>query len=266
MLSAESQNGGCCMTTLLAFLLLLQTGSTKESPFDGTWIIDSAATQLPNKPTVFLLANGVFGPAGQQIKADGTDQKVPETGYWDTLSVRIIDDRSVEVISKKAGKVMFTELDTVSADGNMLTQKVKDTTEAQTVAIETLSKRLEKGPDGSHALSGLWLAYKVNRSQNGSVITYRCTPDGFSARTSLGEGFNAKFDGNFYPVEDDPAHTMVMLKLLSLNTIEQTAKRNNKIVGVLRLTVEPDGKTIHATYENKEDNTTTRSEMRKQPQ
>ena len=252
------------MKILLAFFLLSQSGLTTQSPFDGTWIIDTTSTQLPQKPTVFLLAKGMFGPAGQQIKADGTDQKVPETGYWDTVSVRIVDHRTVEMISKKAGKVMFTEVDTVSADGKMLTQVVKDTTEAQAVTIETVSKRLEQGPAGSHVLSGSWQAYKVNKSKNGSIITFRCTVGGFSAETPLGEKFDAKFDGNFYPVEDDPAHTMVMLKLLSPNMVEQTAKRDGKIVGVLRLTVARDGKTIHATYENKEDNTTTRSEMRRQ--
>jgi len=57
---------------------------------------------------------------------------------------------------------------------------------------------------------------------------------------------------------------MVLLRLLSANTVEQTNKRDGKVVGVLRLTVAPDGKTIHATYENKENDTTTRSEMRKQ--
>ena len=84
-----------------------------------------------------------------------------------------------------------------------------------------------------------------------------------SAETPLGENFDAKFDGNFYPVEDDPAQTMVMLRLLSPNTVEQTTKRDGKVVAVLRLTVAPDGKTIHAAYENKENGTTTRSEMRK---
>jgi hypothetical protein len=134
----------------------------------------------------------------------------------------------------------------------------------QAVTIETVSKRLEQGPNGSHPLSGSWQAYKVNKSKNGSIITYRCTADGFSAATPLGEKFDAKFDGNFYPVEDDPAHTMVMLRLLSPHTVEQTNKRDGKVVGVLRLTVAPDGKTIHAAYENKENDRTTRSEMRKQ--
>ncbi len=58
---------------------------------------------------------------------------------------------------------------------------------------------------------------------------------------------------------------MVSLKLLNANTVEQTSKRDGKVVGVLRLTDAPDGKTIHAVYENKDDNATRAWEMQKQP-
>jgi len=254
------------MKKLIVLLLLSPVASLAQSPFDGTWIIDSSTTKLPQKPAEYLLAKGMFRWEGMEIKADGNDQKVPETGYWDTVSVRIVDDHTVEIITKKAGKTMFTEVDTVSPDGNTLTQIVKDTTEAQAVTIETISKRADQGPAGSHVLSGSWRAYKVSRSQNGSIIKYRCRADGFSAETPLGEKFDAKFDGKDYLVEDDPAHTMVSVKLLGSNTVEQTNKRDGKVVGVLQLTVATNGKTIHATYENKEANTTTSFEMRKQPQ
>jgi hypothetical protein len=129
-----------------------------------------------------------------------------------------------------------------------------------------LQERVERGPAGSHALSGSWQAYKTSKSRNGSIVSYRCTADGFSAETPLGEKFQAKFDGRDYLVEDDPAHTMVSVKLLSPSTVEQTNKQDGKVVSILRLTVAPDGKTIHATYENKEDHTTTSHDMRKQPQ
>jgi hypothetical protein len=43
------------------------------------------------------------------------------------ISVRILDDHTVEIISKKAGKTMFTEVDTVFPDGGTFTQVVKDT-------------------------------------------------------------------------------------------------------------------------------------------
>jgi len=252
------------MKTLLALLLLSPIASLAQSPFDGTWIIDSNKTQLPQKSAEYLLANGKFQWAGTEIKADGTDQKVPETGYWDTVSVRVLDDHTVEIISKKAGKIMFTEVDSISRDGAALMQVVKDTTEAQTVTIETRSKRVAPGPAGSHVLSGSWRAFKISRSENGSIIKYHCTADRFSAETPLGEKFDAKFDGKDYLVEDDPAQTTVSVKLLSPNTVEQTNKRAGKVVSVLRLSVAPDGETIHATYEDKEANTTTSSDMRKQ--
>jgi hypothetical protein len=57
---------------------------------------------------------------------------------------------------------------------------------------------------------------------------------------------------------------MVSVKLLRPNMVEQTNKRDGKVVGVLLLTVALDGETIHAAYENKEDSTTTHLEMRKQ--
>jgi hypothetical protein len=82
------------MKALLAFLFLFQSGPTERSPFDGAWIIDSAATQLPQTPLVLLLANGMFGLPGQQNNADGTDQKVPATGYWSTIRMRVVDERT----------------------------------------------------------------------------------------------------------------------------------------------------------------------------
>jgi hypothetical protein len=59
---------------------------------------------------------------------------------------------------------------------------------------------------------------------------------------------------------------MVSVKLLSSNIVEQTNKRDGKVVGVLRLTVAPGGETIRATYENKEANSTTGYVMVKQLQ
>lgn len=259
------------MKILLVLLFLSPAATLAQSSFDGTWIIDSSATQLPKKPAIYAVVEGMFRCSGScigntEVKADGREHEIAESAYWDTESVRIVDAYTIEIITKKAGKTLFTETDTVSPDGGTLTQLVRDTTEAEAVTIETLSKRVEQGPAGDHLLSGSWQAYKVNRSKNGSTITYRCTADGFSAETPLGEKFHAKFDGKDYLVEDDPAHAMVSVKLLSPDTVEQTNKRDGKVVGVLRLTVAPDGKTIHATYENKEDNATTSQEMRKQSQ
>jgi hypothetical protein len=157
------------------------------------------------------------------------------------------------------------EFVSVSADGSTLTQTVKDTTEADTVTIETLARRVDKGPPDAHAISGSWRAYQTNRSSNGSLITYKCSKEGFSGETPLGEKFFAKFDGKFYPVEDDPGQTLVAAKLVNANTVELTHKRKDKIVSVARLSVAPDGRTLHVLFENKDAGTTTTFDFHRQP-
>jgi hypothetical protein len=57
---------------------------------------------------------------------------------------------------------------------------------------------------------------------------------------------------------------MVSVKRIDNRTIEETDKRDGKVEGVLRLKVSPDGKTIHAVYENKRQGTTTSWKMEKQ--
>jgi hypothetical protein len=255
----------------LLLSILLSTGTAfAQSPFDGTWVIRADTIPLPQTPEAIAFVNGTFSCAGCiediKIKADGRDYKVAvaDPAYCDTASVRALDSRTVEIVIKKAGRTMFTETDAVSADTNTLSQIVKDTTESQTVTIETTASRVKPIPAGSHTVSGSWRVIKYARSKNGSTINYRCTPDSFSAATPLGEKFDAKFDGKFYPVEDDPGHTMVAAKLVSPNTVILTSKRNRKVAGILRLSVAGDGKTIHVTSETKDGNVVSTYEMEKQ--
>jgi len=239
---------------LLLALFLLSSNARSQSPFDGTWVIDTGKNEnlSSEKPRVLSVADGVFREGDRQIKADGSDQNVPATGYWDTVSVRILDDRTVEVVSKKAGKPMFTETDTVSADGNTLTKVMKDTTEAEAVTFESDFRRIAPAPAGAHAVSGSWQVFKESRSENSTIIKYKCTSQGFTAETPSGEKLEAKFDGKLYEMEDDPGHTMVSVKLINPYTVEQTNVRDGKIAFIVTLEVTPDGRSIHATLRSKE--------------
>ena len=159
---------------------------------------------------------------------------------------------------------MFIETYTVSADGNTLTQVVKDMTASRIGTFENLHKRVAPAPPGAHILSGTWQVSKQSAKEQVS-ITYKCRSDGFSAVTSLGEGFDAKFDGKFYLMEDDPGRTMVAVKRINANTVEMTNQRDGKIVFVVRLEVTPDGKTIRATSESKEDGSVKKWELERLP-
>jgi hypothetical protein len=254
------------MKRLILLVLLSPAIAHSQSPFDGTWLFTAP---LPSKPAVYSLAKGVFRCSGclpnMEIKADGDDHKVAETDYWDTVNLQVMDAHTVVFIAKKTGKTMFTEVDAVSPDGDSLIQLVKDTTEAQTVTIETRNRRIGKQSAGSHAISGSWRAYKTNRSRNGSISQYKCTAEGFSSETPLGEKFNAKFDGKDYPVEDDPGGTMVSAKLLGPDTVELTSKRNGQIVSIKKMSVVRGRTSIHVVFKNADGETVTTFDLKKQP-
>jgi hypothetical protein len=123
---------------------------------------------------------------------------------------------------------------------------------AEAVTFESVFRRIAPAPPGAHVLSGSWQVFKLSRSENSTIIKYKCTSQGFSAETPLGEKLDAKFDGKLYQMEDDPGHTMVSVKLINPHTVEQTNVRDGKIVFIVTLEVTHDGKTIHASSKSKE--------------
>lgn len=257
------------MKKLLALLLLSPAMLLAQSPFDGTWMTKLDTAQFPKKPNRYLLNKGMYECSSCvpkfNVKADGTDQKVTGHPYYDTVAVKVVDDHTVELTQKKDGKTMFSGTDTVSSDGNTLTTKFTDQTEDKPVTGEVTSTRVSKGPGGSHAVSGSWRTDKVNSvSDNGLLVTYEGTQDGLKMSDPNGESYDAKFDGKDYPVEGDPGHTMVSLKRIGNDTIEETDKRNGKVVGIAKMTVSSDGKWITVEFTDKERGTTTTYKMEKQ--
>ena len=73
---------------LLLAPCLFSAEARSQSHFDGTWIIDTGKNEnlASERPRVLSVLDGVFREGDRQIKADGSDQKVPATGYWDSES------------------------------------------------------------------------------------------------------------------------------------------------------------------------------------
>jgi len=254
---------------LLAAVLLASATLFAQSPFDGTWMTKLDTAKFPTKPDKYSLTNNMYEcltcVPKVAVKADGNDQKVTGHPYYDTIAVKVVNASSVEIIQKKDGKVMYTDTATVSSDGNMLNDKFADMTGTQPVTGEVTSTRVGPAPAGAHALSGAWRTSKVNSvSSNGLTVTYKGTADGLKMSDPNGNSYDAKFDGKDYPIQGDPGHTMVSLKRIGNDTIEETDKRDGKVVGVNRMTVSKDGKSISVEYTDKQHGTTTTFTMEKQ--
>jgi hypothetical protein len=254
---------------LLPLVLLASATLFAQSPFDGTWMTKLDTAKLPAKPRQYSLNNNMYEcltcVPKVAVNADGSDQKVTGDPYYDTIAVHVVNASSIEIIRKKDGKVMSTNSETVSPDGNTLNQKFTDTTGTQPVTGEVTSTRVSPGPAGSHAVSGSWRTSKVNTvSSNGLTVTFQGTADGLKMSDPNGNSYDAKFDGKDYPIQGDPGHTMVSLKRIGNDTIEETDKRNGKVVTISRMTVSQDGKSIQVEYTDKEHWTTTTFTMEKQ--
>jgi uncharacterized Zn-binding protein involved in type VI secretion len=231
--------------------LLMPSVVMAQSSFDGTWKIDVSKAQMPKKPDVLLLQNGMYecktcAPA-ITIKADGDDHPVTGHPYFDTMALKVVDDHTVEETQKKAGKVVATSKTVVAADGKTATFEFNDSsdTNAAPVTGNGTMTRVAAGPKGSHAISGSWRTTSYgNVSDNALTFTYKVDGDMLSMTSPTGQSYNAKLDGPDAAYAGDPGTTTVSVKKLGKNGIEESDKRNGKVISVAKMTVSADGKTM----------------------
>jgi hypothetical protein len=228
-------------------VLWAPASSLAQSPFDGTWRTNLDQSKLSPKPYVFSVDKGMYNCSSCSpkigVKADGQDQ--PVTGQpYDTINVREVDPKTIAVTTKKNGKTVAEQTRAVSDDGKTLT--VKNTSHPansdQTVTGEATYTRIGKAPAGANAASGSWRIDKVKQSENGLRTTYKAGSDGLSMSAATGESYTAQLDGKDYPVKGAYTYNSVSLKRIDDHTVEETDKRDGKVVAVSKMSVAPDGK------------------------
>ena len=237
-------------------MLLMPALLSAQSPFDGTWRTNLEQSKLSPKPIVFSLQNGMYDCSSCSpkihVKADGQDQSVSGQPY-DTISVREVDSKSIEFATKKGGKAEFEQTRTVSDDGNTLTVKTTSHPQNsdQVVTAEATFSRIGKASAGANGTSGSWRIGKINESENGVTTTYKGDGDELSMSTPTGESYTAKLDGKDYPVKGAYGWDSVSLKRVDDRTIDETDKRDGKVVTVSKMTVSPDGKKMTSVVTSK---------------
>lgn len=255
---------------LLTTLLMPALGLAQNA-FNGTWKIDLNQAELPKKPDAFLLRDGMYHcktcVPPIDVKADGQDHKVSGHPYYDSVSVTVVDDRTIQETDKKDGKTVITSKTTVSPDGNTATFEFTDSsaTNADPVIGSGESTRVAKGPAGSHAISGSWRATKLSSmSDNGLRFTYKIEGQNLTMTNPTGQSYTAKLDGTDAPYKGDPGTTSVSVKLLGNNTLEESDKRNGKVIAVYHATLAADGKTMNIAVTDKLHGTTSQFVATKQ--
>jgi hypothetical protein len=239
----------------LLVTFLMPAATIAQDAINGTWKIDLGNAQLPKKPDVYVLKDGMYScktcVPPFEVKADGQDQKVTGHPYFDTVAVKVVDDRTVEMSQKKDGKMNGTTKMVVSPDGKTMVFEFSDSsaTNSDPVTGKGEATRVGKATAGEHAISGSWRNTKLDTlSDNGLMVTYKLDGDTLSMSTPTGQSYAAKLDGTDAPYKGDPGTTSVSVKKMGKDTLEETDKRDGKVIGVTRMKLSADGKTM--TFDN----------------
>ncbi len=123
----------------------------QSNPRIGTWKMKSEAQPPPQN----LMIYEAYGTGGMRVTVDNTSatgrkahwtyvtmfdgKDMPVEGHpsADTTSVRKIDDRTTEIVNKKAGRVIQTITNVISPDGNRIDNTYKNYNEKGEVTSTT---------------------------------------------------------------------------------------------------------------------------------
>lgn len=244
----------------LGFLipLMLSAHAMAQSPFDGTWRLDSGASQPSTYHYDYLLKDGIYHcttcDPPIEVRADGQDHKITGDPCSDTVSVKVVDDRTTEETEKKNGKIVGTLRMVVSADGKTATDDFTESCNAKgdVVAGKDIMTRVAEAPRGAHAISGSWrVSKRLNRSESAVLITLKLEADTFSFADPTDQHYKAKLDGTETHFEGDLSGSAVSVKRIGKNTIEETDREDGKVVRVVRFVISDDGKTLNISETNK---------------
>lgn len=238
---------------------VLAVPSFAQSPFDGTWKGDPKSFQMPTKPDTYLLQNGVYEcqtcVPPVKIPADGAMHKISGNPYIDMMSIRVLDPRTIAETDRRNGKIVATSKTYIAPNGNIGTVSFVDATDSSHAPVtgKAFIKRVAAGPAGSHAISGSWITSSVaSYSANGMTVTYKVSGDRITMSNPTGQSYAAMLDGTDAPYRGDPGVTTVSVRRLAPDTIEETDKRDGKIVGVATMKVAAGGGSMAMTYVDKQ--------------
>ena len=224
---------------------------------NGVWEADLASVKFEGKPDEFLLQDGTYKCntciPPLTAAADGQFHPVADRPYYDSMSVKAVDDRTVEFRRRKGDREVGNNTLQVSADGNTLTNKFHDaTTPGSEFDGTTTLRRAGPAPAGAHAVSGQWTPDKVgNYTPEALRLSYQV--DGNKVTSSVqGQTYAAEIGGPAVAVQNDPGGTTVAVVREGAG-LKETYTRDGKQVAIVTVVPNSEGTSVTITSSDPRD-------------
>ena len=229
--------------------------SAAADSIEGTWKADLASVQIDEKPSTYLLKDGTYNCSTcvppLTVKADGAFHPVADRPYYDSMSVAVVNDRTVKTVTRKGDRVIGETTITAAPDGNRITFEFSDSSVADAAPVtgKGTEIRVAAAPAGAHVISGSWKTEKYDSvSDEGLTFSFDVEGDTLRMSSPSGTSYEAVFGGPEVPIKGDTGGTAIAVERLGPNSFRETAKRNGEVVNISTYTF-ADGK-LNAVSEN----------------
>lgn len=235
-----------------ALMLAAPGAAMAASPFDGTWKTDPSTMSWSGKPTAYSLRNGVFVCEScvppERIKADGSPHPYVGNPYIDSMTVTVVNDRTVRSVGLKGGRQRGVQTITVSPDGKTMTVSFSGeplNPGASPVSYSRTYARIGAAPAGTNAITGSWRrTEETAMSPNAGVNVFKVNGDTVDWSSPSGISYAANLDGKPAPIKGDPGSDHVTLQKTGARAMTETDWKDGKKVDVTTYRVSPDGRTM----------------------
>jgi hypothetical protein len=254
----------------LGALALLLFGAAHAGVFDGTWQVDMNTARLPSTGLVQIirLQDGQYACLTCDplliVRADGTDQPAAGAPDIDTLSIAVLDERTVIETRKRGGKTIAIRKFSVSDDGGSAVSELFDyaASGAETSSRESWTRQ-SSGPPGSHAVSGSWVRGKSLQRDKAITVTFQLSGSALAMRTPNGASYAAPLNGEEAPYVGDPDIDRVSVRRIGAREFEEEDRKAGKAVRTWRWSFDPAGRTGRVMWTELATHATTRALLRK---
>lgn len=255
---------------IAAFALLLPALALAQSAFNGTWKTDPNSIRDTGKPMVVTLKDGMYhcscSNPSYTVKTDGEDHPVTGHPGFDAIAVKVVNDHTIQLTVKKAGKVIGTETVTAAADGKTATSEFTNDSGTAPVTGKMEMVKVADAPAGSNMVAGSWqLKHVDNVSANALAYTYKIDGDSISYSDPTGGSYDAKLNGKAVPYHTKMgAPDTVAVKKLGKNSLRETYARDGKVLSTNTMTVSADGNSMTTVSHSMHDDSTSTATAHKQ--
>ena len=238
-------------TLVFGLMTLSALGSADiraSTPFAGTWQVDPQHTTFELRSTLVLeLAHGIYKRTScaveDMVKADGALHALTDDPYFDAMSVRIVDDRTVDIVQQLKGREIWRGHYAIAEDLRSMKLDYRDARATVPVSGSIAYERDGAPDSGAHALSGSWKPTKMlELSESGRTYVFTDKEHGLTMNSSDGRSFDINYGGgNNEPLLGYLEGARVHVGRRTPNTLQINRTQNGTMVDLTFGIVSDDG-------------------------